>query len=212
MQQQAKDKGWLSVYNEWSWWYPWYRLHVKIVLGTVVLDVGFSPILPFGTTFSMKGAETLASELSQITEEVWQDTAVDFLGLFVSYIAAKALSIGFEGAGLIAIGAKGVVQWTLFAPLLLNEKAGSTKMLAAFFANVLMGLVALATSVGETFAQAIWNVCTAPMISAWMLGVNGLIKYVAPLEIVRTWVDYVESLILDFPMAVIAWARYSGWI
>jgi hypothetical protein len=30
MQEQAKNNGWLSIWHEWSWFYPWYRLHVKI--------------------------------------------------------------------------------------------------------------------------------------------------------------------------------------
>lgn len=46
LQQDAKDSGWLSVYGEWSWWYPWYRLHVVINMNGAKIDVGFSPILP----------------------------------------------------------------------------------------------------------------------------------------------------------------------
>jgi hypothetical protein len=212
MQQKAKDKGWLNVYDEWSWWYPWYRLHIKLTLSNTTIDVGFSPFLPFGTTLSMVGVESLASVLPYVTEEIWQDTAMDFAGLFVSYVAAKALSVCGEVPGLIAIGAKGLVQWALFLPLLVNEKAGSVRMLAACFANILMGLIALATDVGETFAKALWNVCTAPILSALMLGTDGMIKLASPLELLRTGVDYIESFVIDFPMALVAWARYSGWI
>jgi hypothetical protein len=135
-----------------------------------VLKVSFSPILPFGTSFSLTETATFASCLSQITEEMWQDTAVDFLGLFVSYTVAKALSIGLQAAGLIAIGVKGALQWAMFITLLPNDPEGSTTMLAVFFAKMLMRLVAIATSVGQAFAQAIWNVCTAPMVSAWDVG------------------------------------------
>lgn len=45
MQKEAEQGGWLSVYNEFSWWYPWYRLHfVAVVANESVLDVGLSPL------------------------------------------------------------------------------------------------------------------------------------------------------------------------
>lgn len=130
-------------------------MHVNVTLGEVSFDVGFSPVLPFGTTFSISGLDTLASVLNCITEEIWQDTAVDLFGLFASFIAAKTLSLCGEILGLVAIGAKGVVQWALFAPLLLNEKAGSVRMVAAFIADTLMGFVALSAGIGEAFAEVI---------------------------------------------------------
>lgn len=29
LEQEAKDKGWLKTWHEFSWWHPWYRLHIK---------------------------------------------------------------------------------------------------------------------------------------------------------------------------------------
>jgi hypothetical protein len=181
-------------------------------LGAVCFDVGFSPILPFGTTLSVTGLESLSLVLNEITAEIWQDVAIEFIGLFASYTVAKLLSLGGEIPGLAAIAVKGVAQWILFTPLLLSEKAGSGKMIAASIANVMMGLIALGASVGETFARFLWTICTAPAISVLMLAVDGTIKAAAPLEIIRTRVDYIESLVIDFPMALVAFARYSGWI
>jgi hypothetical protein len=46
LQQEAQDSGWLSIYSEFSWWYPWYRLHfVGIYGGESMIDVGVA-VLP----------------------------------------------------------------------------------------------------------------------------------------------------------------------
>jgi len=50
MQQDAQNSGWLSIYNEFSWWYPWYRLHfVGKWSGETLIDVGVAA-LPFADT------------------------------------------------------------------------------------------------------------------------------------------------------------------
>jgi hypothetical protein len=50
MQQEARQSGALTVYNEWSWWYPWYRLHfVGNWNGETLIDVGVAA-LPFADT------------------------------------------------------------------------------------------------------------------------------------------------------------------
>jgi hypothetical protein len=166
--------------------------------------------LPFGTSFAVSGLHTLAPVLACITEEIWQDIAIDFIGLFASYIAAKVLS--FTGAGYVAMMVKGLLQYGLFVPLLLSESAGSVKMLAAFIANALMGFIALSISIAEGFVKALWNICTAPWMSACMLMANGAMVAAAPLEIVRTGIEYIESCIIDFPIAIFAFARFMGWI
>jgi hypothetical protein len=50
MQDQAEQNGTLSVYSEFSWWYPWYRLHFSWRYdGQLMLDVGVA-ILPGADT------------------------------------------------------------------------------------------------------------------------------------------------------------------
>jgi hypothetical protein len=56
------------------------------------------------------------------------------------------------------------------------------------------------------------KVCTASFVSVFMYMARGAIAVAAPLEWIRTRVDYIESCVIDFPMAIIALARYSGWI
>jgi hypothetical protein len=50
MQQEAEQGGWLSTWHEFSWWYPWYRLHyIGKYGGETVIDVGIA-IFPWADT------------------------------------------------------------------------------------------------------------------------------------------------------------------
>lgn len=44
MQQQAEQGGWLTIWHEFTWEYPWYRLHVATTIGGLDVDVGFNPL------------------------------------------------------------------------------------------------------------------------------------------------------------------------
>jgi hypothetical protein len=86
------------------------------------------------------------------------------------------------------------------------------KMLATSIANFLMGLVALATHVGEAFIKALFNIICGSAWSAMMLTTNGMIAIAAPLRVIRTPVDCVESAFVDFPIAILALLRCLGRI
>jgi len=45
LEQQAKNDGWLTTENEFTWQYPWYRLHIKFNMNGAKIDVGFNPVL-----------------------------------------------------------------------------------------------------------------------------------------------------------------------
>ncbi|MDH5482273.1 MAG: hypothetical protein OEY22_05280 [Candidatus Bathyarchaeota archaeon] len=203
MQAEAEQGEWLSIWHEFGWWYPWYRLHVKISINPVI-DIGFNPILPGGETYFWQGLDTFAGVL----EEIWEDIILDFMGVFISYAIAKGLSIWNLAAGLIAEGVKALVQYG-FLWIGWNDPA---KMLATSIANFLMGFIALATHVGEAFVKALFSIICGPAWAAIMLTTNGMIPLAAPLQIIRTPVDYVESVFVDFPIAILALLRYLGRI
>jgi len=207
MQQEAEDSGWLSTWHEWSWWYPWYRLHVKVNVNPTI-DVGFNPVLPFGETWNWEGLEVFAD----VVAEIWEEVMLDFMGVFISYTIAKGLSIWNLVGGLLAEGIKGAFQYALFLPEFFGATEGSLKMLAAGIANILMGLIAIATNIGEAFAKALQTLIFGPAISAIMLTTTNMIALATPFRIVRTAVDYVESFIIDFPIAILALLRYLGRI
>jgi len=35
-QQEAEQAGWLNIWHEFTWWYPWYRLHVEVNINPYV--------------------------------------------------------------------------------------------------------------------------------------------------------------------------------
>ncbi len=207
MQKEAEDDGTLKVWHEFSWWYPWYRMHIVMHVNPTI-DVGFNPIFPGGETWSWNGLEFFGG----LVADIWEDVVLDFMGVFIAYVAAKGLSLWNWAGGLLAEGIKGVVQYGLFFNDFFAESAGSLKMLAAGVANILMGLVALATSVGEAFVKALEHIIFGPALSAMMLTMHGIIALAAPLKVMRTPVDYFESFVVDFPIAILALLRYGGWI
>ncbi len=50
LQAEAENSGWLSIWHEFSWWYPWYRLHfIGKYSGETMIDIGIA-VLPFAVT------------------------------------------------------------------------------------------------------------------------------------------------------------------
>jgi hypothetical protein len=207
MQQEAEQSGALQIWHEFTWWYPWYRMHIKIDINPTI-DVGFNPILPFGETYQWEGLELFAN----VVAEIWEEVMLDFMGVFISYTIAKGLSIWNLVGGLLAEGIKGAFQYALFLPEFFRATEGSLKMLVAGIANILMGLIAIATNIGEAFVKALQALIFGPAISAIMLATTNMIALAAPFRIVRTPVDYVESFLVDFPIAILALLRYLGII
>jgi hypothetical protein len=204
LQQEADSSGWLNTWHEFTWWYPWYRLHIKINVNPVI-DVGFNPILPFGETYQWEGLEIFAEVIAEFVEEL----AIDIGILFLEYIIAKGLSmvpITWLPA-VIALTAKGLTQgWLLW-----NDWNNQAKMLAVSLVNFAMGLIALRASIGVAFINALFNIVYAPTISALYLLQNKLIAAAEPIQHIRTWIDGLE-IGMDFSFGVTALARFLGWI
>jgi len=211
-QLQQETGEWLSIWHEFTLSYPWYRLHIVVRLGDASIDVGYNPILPFSVSISWAGMEWLAETVSEITSEIWQDVTLDFIGVFASYIIAKGLSIWNLVGGLIVEAIKGGIQYGLFLPEFFRASSDSLKMLATGIANLIMGLVALATDVGFAFVKALQGFIWSPTFSCIMMTVSELAPMARPLEVMHTAVDYVESVAVDFPIAVLAFLRYLGCV
>jgi hypothetical protein len=200
MQQQAKDKGWLSVYNEWSWWYPWYRLHVKVNLDPTI-DVGLNPILPGGETCQFDELGVFASTV----QKVWESIVEDLLGLLAEYVLAKFLSatpawIPIEILKNIAQGVSLGLAWSQ-----------RDSVLAISLASFLMGIVACGGSVAEKFASGLFSLTWAGPLSFLYKSLGDMTTIVAAVSSFHTWVDPVE-IISDFACGAIALAHYWGYI
>jgi hypothetical protein len=156
LQAEAEDSGWLSVYSEWSWWYPWYRLHYNFTMNDAKIDVGFNPVLPGGETTEFTSLESALpqptaepgltpEEIAQITEEAVTEAAIGVLVASSTAIAAANARIPFATAvALVVYGgfltAMIAYAWSLYS-------SGALTKAKAFLAGLIVDLwgVALAT-------------------------------------------------------------------
>jgi hypothetical protein len=99
MEQEAKDSGWLSVWHEFSLWYPWYRLHLNLTMNGARIDVGFNPVLPRGETLQIENLGNVIApitptptisldELQRIVLEILESSIVDVLAAAATVLAA----------------------------------------------------------------------------------------------------------------------------
>jgi hypothetical protein len=200
MQQEAKNSGWLSVYSQWSWWYPWYRLHIKINLDPTI-DVGFNPILPSGETCHFDSLAVFANTV----EQVWQDITIEVGGLLFAYVLAKSLSA--TPLWLAIELAKSVLQYGD----LMMVWSQSDEVLAISLASFIMGLIACSGSVAAQFVKNLESLIWAGTMSAIYASVGGMINIVSAVSFFHTEVDPWEIL-SDFGCGVFALAHYLGYI
>jgi hypothetical protein len=149
LQQQAKDSGWLQgPSSEWVWGWPFYRTYLKLCFENTTIDLGFSPILPGGATMQCTGLGVFGD----VAQELVQELQVDFISLFVGYIAAKVLSFlpfTMAAAGFALI-VKGGIQWGFLTDAW-NDK---TQLLAISLVSAIMAIVAAGgASLGSAFVE-----------------------------------------------------------
>jgi hypothetical protein len=203
MQTKVTDRGWLGTGGEWSWFYPWFRTHVEISLGSLVIDMGFSPIFPGAGTYKFQGLEVFSDMLQEFVQEVTSDIVF----LFGEYVVAKLLSIipftDFAAAAMLFI------KWGTQVGLLMKDWNDQARMLAVSFVNILMALIACEASIAGAFINALFGILYARTLSAIYLLQSGLIVVAAPIAGVRTWLDALD-VAMDMGLGVTALARYNG--
>jgi hypothetical protein len=143
MQQEAEQSGWLTVWHEFSWSYPWYRMHVRVNVNPTI-DIGFNPILPGGEVAEWNGLGFFSS----LSGEVLQTIGIEAFGLIATYLAAKYTSIGSVLAG-IAIEFTKIVLQSLF---LVPNWNSADAMLASALMSAIMLLFAI-TDFGSTVSN-----------------------------------------------------------
>jgi len=148
LQQYAKGKGWLSISNQFSWTYPWYRMHIVINLAGMMIDVGFNPVLLGGETCSWNGVNLFAI----MQADVLQDVAVDIATIFATYIATKVTGCWNIALGIAAEGVKFLFQ---VVPLVYNSQGPG--LIASAFCSFLMGLLAIKVDLAEAILNVLWH-------------------------------------------------------
>jgi hypothetical protein len=151
MQQEAEQSGWLTVWHEFTWWYPWYRCHLKINCtlpqGQLYIDYGWSP-LPFGSTFECNEvAAFMINDLANQVYDVGKEVLLNlvrgyFTALFIQHFAAWLLGktlAGFVAAILMYSGVCLAETWLLHA----NSGDDPYAWLTAFMASAIGGTLGL---------------------------------------------------------------------
>jgi hypothetical protein len=69
MQKEAEDNGALKIWHEFSWWPPWYRLHINATIGgNAWIHAAFNPVLPIlGGEVQTFGFENIVPPLPSTT-------------------------------------------------------------------------------------------------------------------------------------------------
>jgi hypothetical protein len=204
MQKEAEQSGWLSIWHEFTWWYPWYRLHVKIDINPMI-DIGFNPILPGGETWLWDGLEFFEG----LTEEVISDILLDVGGLFGAYLVARKLSIVNPALGAVLELAKIAAQSILLYTS--DWQTRGTRLLGASIGNIMMGLLAINMNIAETFVTALIRLCK--WVSSAMMNLFTILMNILSVEqlISRWWMDVIE-ISGDFLLGGLGIIRYLGGI
>ena len=194
----------MTMWHEFSWSYPWYRLHVQASVNPTI-HVAFNPILPGGEIADWDGMVFFSS----LGEEVVQTAAIETFGLVSTYILAKCTSLTSFWGGIIVEGLKIGIQ----GALLLSFGWNSAQ---AMRASSLMSLVMLLFALTD-FGSAVSNFLTRLIDELrWICGfaVTSLTVILKTLKDMFLWgrgasssiVDTME-IVADAALAVIALRR-----
>ncbi|MEM4733881.1 MAG: hypothetical protein QXD70_05070 [Candidatus Bathyarchaeia archaeon] len=157
LQAEAEQSGWLTIWHEFTWWYPWYRCHfVSVFEGANLYDQGISP-LPL-----VEATLTCSDAFLEIIRTLWNlaiwPVAVAVAGAeFTALLASNCGPVGFLAALLISTGTKLVslsVNWNYinglagaFIGCIFSTVIGMLKWTWGFvsdFLRLLMGIIGLA--------------------------------------------------------------------
>jgi uncharacterized membrane protein len=101
MQQEAEQSGWLTVWHEFTWSYPWYRLHIQFNVNGATIHIGSNPVLPGGEIGEAQDLGKLVKptnaaldpnltleQLEKVVREMIESSVVDLLALALSILIA----------------------------------------------------------------------------------------------------------------------------
>ena len=203
LQQEAMQNGSLTFWHEFTWWYPWYRLHIRASVNPTV-HLAFNPILPGGDVAEWNGLEFYQS----LRDEAIQLVMIEAFGLIATYLGAKYTSIGSFVAGIIVEAIKIGIQGFLLWPSWNNAEA----MLASALVSMVMLIFAI-TDFGSTASNFLVRLIDG---LKWVCGgaVGALTLVLVKLKDMFLWgrgaaswlVDAME-IGADFVLLVVAWRR-----
>ena len=187
LQAEAEQSGWLTIWHEFSWWYPWYRCHLKIdctlAQGRLYMDYGWT-FLPFGSTFECNEVTAymindLANQVYNVGKDVLLELVKGYLiGMVIQHLTAWLLGKTLVGAAVAIATYFGVCLYETYR-LYRDSSNDPYAWLAAFIASAAGGTYGLLkagldkvvnwfTAAGRRLMQEIDYI----MNSLWARGLN----------------------------------------
>lgn len=181
MQAEAEQEGWLQIWHEFAWWWPFYRLHIRITIGSALIHIAFNPVLPGGEIVEISNLGTLfpafdpelgidQETVNRIVEQTIKSVALGMVALTATAIAASYLSI--PGAIVsLTIYSLGVIA--SFASAYIAFGAGEkTKALSILVATSIITMMqALGAFMGALFlgkAAFVVKAIAAPVLASFL--------------------------------------------
>jgi len=217
MQQYAIDLGWLKMWCEFSWSYPWFRTHANLSVSLNGLDlwlhIGFSPVLPDEGVVGWSA--DLAQLFASLREEALTEMFVETPGLITMYFSAKSLSLLGRAAQPWLMVAAGVIMSAKFAIqnyLLYSNWNDKMGMLASGIVNTILAiLVYFKIDVLVLFIKSVAAGMSLSAVSAlYSIGhsIKSMMSTVSTaFNFLRDWIDIVE-FVGDALLAGMSWIRF----
>ena len=223
-QKEAEQRGWLRARHEFTYEWPFYRIHYIIDVNGTLIDVGFSPVSDtvenlfgitgklIGSLLKLPGGETLFLQGLEMFSEVIEECVTQFLieagTLMAEYVAAKA---GYWAAQPKVVAGALLLELGEELYILATSWDDRNAMLTFGVANIILGLIAVKTNLAAAFLRALSSIVSAPAISALYLLMNNAITIAEPIkETTRDVIDWIQ-IGMTFGFAATALARCIGW-
>ena len=186
IEQEAKQNGWIRPENEFSIFYPWYRLHLIAVFnGEDVLDVGLAPLgydvivtYPKFDSCINKFIEAIAKAvvIGYVTAEIAVLVAMQFgpQAFVITFLASIAAKLGMLFAGWNSIEDMKSTFIGAWISLILGT-VGTIKMLASGVISFVGSFIKVASEVD--FWKFLYKFINIPVNLAFlMFALDRLIK------------------------------------
>jgi hypothetical protein len=158
IQKEAQQEGWLSIWHEWSWWFPWYRLHfIAKYNGETMIDVGIAA-LPFAdsgsfpnTPLNQKINEWFGKVLLNVLQGVIATELALWLGSHlgpVYFVISLGVYIGYKVVNLFVINWNSLENlYVSLVSTFISTAISAWKGLCSFLPASLKALAASAESI-----------------------------------------------------------------
>ena len=207
LEEEAEQAGWLSIEHEFTWWYPWYRLHLNMTGADPPIDLIVTP-LALDVTIGIYDESVFASHL-QDAFDIGYDIA---WGIIIGHIATE-----------IAARVSGRISWpAFFVALAINVGAQLALAAAANAAwkDARTWFISFFASLLAAAGEALMRVLQGTMMK-WLTGiarticgrVTNTFKSWFAMGLNFALLTEIAFIFVDVVLAVTFYYWYStGWV